>query len=347
MHVHIAGRRISKSDSPYMVAELSANHLGDIARAMKIMDAAAAAGADAVKLQTYTADTLTLNTRIEGFVIEEGPWAGRSLHELYAEAFTPWEWHRELFQYGRDLGLTVFSSPFDPTALEFLETLACPAYKIASFELVDIPLVELVASTGKPVIMSTGIADQLEIEEAVSAARNHGCEELILMHCVSAYPTPVEQSHLLKISALAEKFRCPVGLSDHTAGTVVASGAVALGASIIEKHLTLDRVEGGPDAAFSLEPAEFTRLCADCRQVHSACGSVNGQSPDVAASRIFRRSLYIVRDVAAGDSLDEDNVRSIRPGWGMAPKHWHELKGRVFKRALLAGTPLQWDMLEE
>ncbi len=344
--VKIEGTSISSAHPPFMVAELSANHLGDKQRALDIIHAASDAGADAIKLQTYTADTLTLDSRKDDFLIKAGPWAGRTLHELYREAFTPWDWHEELFELGRSLGLTVFSSPFDPSAVDFLESLDCPAYKIASFELVDIPLVERVAMTGKPVIMSTGISNDAEIKDAVSAARENACEQLVLMHCVSAYPTPVEQSHLQKIPALAEIFDCPIGLSDHTPGTVVATGAVALGASMIEKHLTLDRAEGGPDAAFSLEPEEFRALCHDCREVFAALGSVEGESADVADSRIFRRSLYIVRDVVAGETLDESNVRSIRPGWGMPPKHWQEVKGRVFKCAVDAGTPLDWEMLE-
>ena len=344
--VNIEGTYVSADSSPYMVAELSANHLGEKQRALDIVKAAVSAGADAVKLQTYTADTLTLDSRKTDFLIQGGPWSGRSLHDLYQEAFTPWEWHEELFELGRSLDITVFSSPFDPSAVEFLEELDCPAYKIASFELVDIPLIERVAMTGKPMIMSTGISEADEIEDAVTAARSKGCEELVLMHCVSAYPTPVEQSHLRKIAALADKFACPVGLSDHTLGIAVASGAVALGACMIEKHLTLDRSEGGPDAAFSLEPEEFKQLCEDCRQVHSAIGSVDGESPNVADSRIFRRSLYIVRDVVRGDTLDETNVRSIRPGWGMPPRHWQEVKGRVFNQAVEAGTPLTWEMLE-
>ncbi len=344
--VTIGDASISPAHAPFMVAELSANHLGDRQRALDIIQAAADAGADAIKLQTYTADTLTLNSRKDGFLIKTGPWSGRTLHELYREAFTPWEWHEELFEHGRSLGLTVFSSPFDASAVDFLEDLDCPAYKIASFELVDIPLVERVAMTGKPVIMSTGISNSREIMDAVSAARAKGCEQLVLMHCVSAYPTPIEQSHLQKIPALADRFDCPIGLSDHTPGTVVATGAVALGASMIEKHLTLDRAEGGPDAPFSLEPNEFRTLCHDCREVFTALGKVDGESPGVADSRIFRRSLYIVRDVIAGETLDESNVRSIRPGWGMPPKHWHEVKGRVFKHDFDAGTPLDWEMLE-
>lgn len=340
--VEIAGRRIATDRPPYIVAEMSANHLGDRERAFRIMEAAKAAGVDAVKLQTYTADTLTIDHDGPGFMIEEGPWAGRSLHDLYEEAHTPWEWHEALFDKGRELGIAVFSSPFDPTAVDFLESLACPAYKIASFEAVDLPLIEKAAATGKPLILSTGMASRDEVREATAAARDAGCRDLILLHCVSAYPTPPKESHLRTIPSLAAELVVPVGLSDHTPGTAVPVAAVALGAVMIEKHFTLSRADGGPDAAFSLEPRELATLCADCRSAWQALGSAWGPSPSRDPSAIFRRSLYVVEEMAAGERFTERNVRSIRPGWGLPPRHLHEVLGRTAARDIPRGTPLSW-----
>jgi len=345
--VELDGRPVGPGHPPFMVAELSANHLGDRERALAIMEAAAEAGADAVKLQTYTADTLTIDHDGPGFRVEAGLWAGRTLHDLYDEAHTPWAWHESLFARGQELGITVFSAPFDDTAVDFLESLDCPAYKIASFEAVDTGLIAKAAATGKPVIISTGIASRDEVREAVAAARSAGCGQLVLLHCVSAYPTPAEESNLRSIPALAEEFSVPVGLSDHTQGTAVAVAAVGLGATMVEKHLTLARADGGPDAAFSLEPDEFAALCRDCRTAHAALGLPAGQAPATESSRIFRRSLYVVADVVAGERFTQENVRSIRPGWGLAPKHLDAVLGSTATRDIARGTPLDWTMIAQ
>jgi N-acetylneuraminate synthase len=345
--IAIAGRRIGPGEPPYVVAEMSGNHNGRIDRAMAILEAAKMAGADAVKLQTYTADTITIDHDGPGFGIEGGLWHGRRLHELYREAHTPWEWHAELFAKGRDLGIAVFSSPFDPTAVEFLEKLGAPAYKIASFEIVDLPLVRLVASTGKPMIVSTGMATLSEIEEAVAAARDAGCRQLALLHCVSGYPTPHEEANVVRIPDLARRFDCPVGLSDHSHGTAVAVAAVALGAALIEKHVTLARSDGGPDAAFSLEPPELAELVRSARIAHKALGRASYElKPSERGNTVFRRSLYAVADIRKGETLTAANVRSIRPGYGLAPKHLPSVLGRRAASDIPRGTPLSFDLLE-
>jgi N-acetylneuraminate synthase len=345
--ITIAGRRIGPGHPPYVIAEMSGNHNGDINRAFALLEAAKKAGADAVKLQTYTADTITIDHDGPGFRIEGGLWKGRTLYELYQEAHTPWEWHPQLFVRARELGITVFSSPFDPTAVEFLETLDAPAYKIASFEVVDLPLIEQAAKTGKPLIISTGMADLGEVGDAVAAARAAGCREIALLHCTSAYPTPPEDSNLRTIPHLAEAFGVVAGLSDHTPGTAVPVAAVALGASLIEKHFTLRRADGGPDAAFSLEADELTALVTDCRTGWIALGRVNYEvEASERRSRAVRRSLYVVRDVPAGGQLTADNVRSIRPGHGLAPKHLPDVLGRRATRAISRGTPLAWSLIE-
>ena len=342
----IAGRGIGPSQPSYVIAEMSGNHNGDLTRAFAIMQAAKDAGADAVKLQTYTADTLTIDCDGPGFVIEGGLWDRRRLYDLYREAHTPWDWHAPLFAKGRELGITVFSSPFDASAIVLLESLDCPAYKIASFENVDLGLIARAAATGKPLIVSTGLANLAEIEEAVGTARRAGCRDLALLHCVSAYPAPAADAHLAAISDLARRFEVVAGFSDHTPGIAVSIAAVALGADIIEKHVTLKRADGGPDAAFSLEPAELKSLCEGCREAYAARGVADyGPKPSEEGSRIFRRSLYIVEDVTAGAALTEKNVRSIRPGFGLAPKHLPEILGKRAARALKRGTPLNWEML--
>lgn len=343
----IANRPIGPDQSPYIIAELSGNHNGDLGRALALVDAAAETGADAVKLQTYTADTITIDADRPEFRISGGLWDGRSLHELYQEASTPWEWHDALFERARAHGLHVFSSPFDPTAVDFLETLDPPAYKIASFELVDTPLIRKVAATGKPLIMSTGIANYAEIEDALRAAREGGAECVSLLHCVSAYPARPEDMRLRTIEALTAAFGVQIGLSDHTLGSAVAVASIARGATIIEKHMTLARADGGPDADFSLEPAEFKQLVDDCRMAHAALGApIHDRKGVGGANAQFRRSLYVVADVAEGEVLTEAHVRSIRPGLGLAPKHLPEVLGKRAARDLKRGEPLDWSMVD-
>lgn len=346
--IEIAGRKIGPDYPPYVIAELSGNHNSKLSRALQLIDAAKEAGADAVKLQTYTADTITLDHDGPGFSIEGGLWHGRTLYDLYTEASTPWEWHDELFAHARKIGITCFSSPFDSTAVDLLERLDAPAYKIASFEIVDLPLIRRAASTGKPLIISTGMASETEIGEAVLAAQDAGASGLVLLHCISAYPTPANQANLRRIQRLAAQFGCAVGLSDHTQETDVAIAAVALGACVIEKHMTLMRADGGPDADFSLEPAEFARLVDGVRTAHAALGSGEmDRQMSEKGSVIFRRSLYAVSEVKAGEVFTEANVRSIRPGYGLLPKHLPEIIGRRAHRAIARGTPLDWSMVEK
>jgi pseudaminic acid synthase len=344
--ITIAGRAIGPGEPPFIIAELSGNHNGDIGRALKMIDAAHAAGADAIKLQTYTADTITIDHGGPGFVIESGVWKGRRLYELYQEAATPWDWHPRLFERAAELGVIMFSTPFDASAVGFLQSLQAPAYKIASFELVDLPLIERVAKTGKPMIMSTGLASPEEIGEAVAAARAAGGRDLVLLHCTSGYPTPAREMHLRTMQHLAAEHGVLAGLSDHTLGTAVSVAAVALGAPVIEKHFTLARADGGPDSAFSLEPDEFKRLVDDCRAVWEALGEVHyAEVESEKPSRDLRRSLYVVADIPKGAPVTEANVRSIRPGHGLAPKHLPKVLGQAATRDLARGTPLDWSML--
>jgi pseudaminic acid synthase len=343
----IAGRRIAADASPYIIAELSANHLGGIDRAFAIMEAAKASGADAVKIQTYTADTITLDVDGPGFTIEGGPWHGRRLHDLYQEAHTPWDWHPALFAKGRELGITVFSSPFDFTAVDLLESLDAPAYKIASFEIVDLPLIERCAATGKPMIMSTGMADFSEVETAVAAARRGGCRDLVLLHCISGYPTPPEDMNLNTIPELARRFSVVPGLSDHTLGISASIASIALGARVIEKHVTMRRADGGPDAFFSLEPEELTQLCRSTAEAWAALGKVRLEpSPSEKPNLIFRRSLYVTADIPAGGIFEAGNVRSVRPALGLPPADLHRILGRHAARAVTRGTPLSWDLVD-
>jgi N-acetylneuraminate synthase len=342
----IAGRAIGPDHPPFVIAELSGNHNGRLERALELIDAAAGAGADAVKLQTYTADTITLDHRGPGFVIESGLWAGRTLYDLYSEAFTPFEWHAALFARARDRGLICFSSPFDETAIELLERLDAPAFKIASFEAVDLPLIRRAARSGRPLIISTGMTSPGEIAEAVQAAESAGAS-VALLHCVSAYPARHADANLRMIPRLAQDYRCIAGLSDHTLGTAAAVASIALGACLIEKHVTLARADGGPDAAFSLEPDELERLVQDCRHAWEALGGADyRRSDDEAVNRQFRRSLYVVRPVAKGAAITPEDVRSIRPGFGLAPKHLGAVLGRRARRDLARGEPLAFDMLD-
>ncbi|WP_028116438.1 pseudaminic acid synthase [Ferrimonas senticii] len=345
--VHIAGRAIGPGHKPYIIAELSANHNGDINRAFEIMEAAKRAGADAIKLQTYSADTITIDCDSEDFQIHGGLWDGRNLHQLYQWAQMPWEWHQPLFAKAKELGITIFSSPFDFSAVDLLEQLDAPAYKIASFEAVDIPLIKYVAKTGKPLIISTGMANQEEIAEAVTAAREAGCQELILLQCVSGYPAPASEYNLSTIPDLAARFDVVAGLSDHTIDNTTAIAAVALGAALIEKHVTLDRNGGGPDDSFSLEPAELQHLCDSTHTAWKALGQVNYQrTASERGNAKFRRSLYVVADIQAGEAITADNVKSIRPGFGLAPKHYESVIGRVLKVDVARGTPLSLNMLK-
>lgn len=344
--VSIAGTTIGADHSPYVICEISANHNGRLERALELIDAAAATGADAIKIQSYTADTITIDHDGPEFWIKGGLWDGRTLYDLYSEAQTPYGWHQPMFERAASLGVTLFSTPFDDSAVDLLEQLGAPAYKIASLEIVDLPLIARVAKTGKPMILSTGTANLAEIEDAVRTARGNGCGELILLHCVSSYPAPDEASNLRTIPHLAEAFGCVVGLSDHTAGSAVAVASIALGARVIEKHFTLARADGGPDSAFSLEPAEFRALVTDCKRAWAALGTVSYDLHGCeAASFSFRRSLYVVADVAAGAALSATNVRSIRPGHGLPPKHLPDVLGKRAARDLKRGEALAWEMI--
>ncbi len=343
----IAGRLIATGSPAYIVAELSANHNQSFEQAMRIVQAAKEAGADAVKLQTYTADTITLRSDKEFFRIRGGTlWDGRTLHDLYREAFTPWEWQPMLKEAAEQLGMSCFSTAFDETAVDFLEQMNVPAHKVASFELVDMGLIQKMARTGKPLIMSTGMASESEIQEAVDAARASGATQIALLKCTSAYPAPPEEANLLTIPELARRFDCPVGLSDHTMDSAVPVAAVALGACIIEKHLCLSRTDGGPDSAFSLEPPEFKAMVAAVRTAERALGSVRfAPGPHEVSSRKFRRSLFVAEDVKKGQLFTAQNVRSVRPSDGLHPRHLREVLGRRAACDIEMGTPLNWTMV--
>lgn len=347
MTINVAGHLIGPGHPTYIIAEMSANHGKDFQRAVEIIHAMKAAGADAVKLQTYTPDTITINCDRPEFRIGKGTiWEGKTLYDLYGEAFTPWEWQPKLQQVARDLGLAFFSTPFDDTAVDFLEAMRVPAYKIASFEIVDLALLRRVARTGKSLIISTGMATQDEIRDAVDAARGAGASQIALLKCTSAYPAPPDEANLRTIPALAETFGVVAGLSDHTLGIALPVAAVALGASIIEKHFTLARSDGGPDGAFSLEPEEFRRMVEAIRTAEKALGNISfGVTKEEEASRVFRRSLFVVEDMQEGQEFTAKNVRSIRPGYGLPPKHLEEILGRKAVHAIARGTPLTWELL--
>ena len=346
-HLTIDGRLIGAGHPPYIVAEMSGNHNHDLTRALRIVDEAKTSGADAVKLQTYRADTITIDHTGDEFIVKGGLWNGRRLFELYEEAHTPWEWHAPIFEHARRIGITVFSSPFDHTAVDFLEELGAPAYKIASPELVDLPLIRKVARTGKPIVMSTGAATLQDIEEAVQADRDAGVSELVLLHCTAAYPAPPEEANLSTIAELAERFGVVAGLSDHTLGTTVAAMAVGLGACFIEKHFTLSRADGGVDSAFSLEPRELAELVRTARIAQASVGQPTyGPTASEASVLRNRRSLYVVKPIAKGEVLSLDNIRSIRPANGLKPKHLDTVLGRRATRDLVFGEPLDFDLFE-
>lgn len=342
----IAGRAIGPDLPPYVIAELSANHNGRLETALKIIEEAKKAGADAIKLQTYTPDTLTLDTDKDDFRIKGGLWNGRTLYDLYREAHMPWDWHAALFAHARDVGITTFSTPFDATAVDLLEKMGAPAYKIASFEAVDLPLIKYVAKTGKPMIISTGMADAQEIQEAVDAARAGGCKDLAILRCVSGYPAPASDYNLHTITDMAKRFGVVVGLSDHTLDNTTAIASVALGAAIIEKHFTLNRNGGGPDDSFSLEPADLAALCQGVRTAWEALGKVDyGRKSSEQGNVVFRRSLYFVKDLQCGEVITADAVRSIRPGFGLAPKYLDQVLGKKVTRDVKHAEPVSFDVL--
>ncbi len=343
MQISICGRNIGPGNPPYIIAELSANHNGSLERALATIDSAQQCGADAIKLQTYTADTLTIDCDTPDFMVKGGLWDGYKLYDLYKWAQTPFEWHAELFAHARRRGITVFSTPFDETAVDLLESLDAPAYKIASFEVVDLPLIRYAAATGKPMILSTGIASEAEIDEAVTAARDAGCKDLVLLHCISSYPAPMDQANLLQMQALASRFDALPGLSDHTLGTTASVAAIALGACVIEKHFTLSRAEKGPDSEFSLEPADLERLCREGKNAWLALGRAGYERQKAeAGSQVFRRSVYFVRDLPAGAVVGPQDVRRIRPGMGLAPKFMDQIIGKKLARPVARGKATEW-----
>ncbi len=339
-------RKIGLGYPPYVIAEMSANHNGNINNAYKIIDMAKSCGADAVKLQTYKPDTITMDMKTPEFMIKGGLWDGQSLYELYDGAYMPWDWHKLLFDYARKQSITIFSSPFDHTAVDLLEDLNTPAYKIASFEAVDLPLIKYVAQTGKPMIISTGMADSEEIQEAIDAAKEGGCKELAILHCVSGYPAPAQDYNLRTLVDMQTRFNLPVGLSDHTLDNTTAITSVALGACIIEKHVTLDRNDGGPDDSFSLESEGLKELCDGAITAWKSLGKIDyGRKSSEEGNVKFRRSLYFVKDIKAGDIITADHVKSIRPGYGIAPKHLDEIIGRAVVQNISRGTAISFDLL--
>jgi N-acetylneuraminate synthase len=345
-NINIDGQYIGPDYPPYIIAELSANHNGDINRAFKIMEEAKKAGANAIKLQSYTHDTITMQCDSEDFQIHGGLWDGQTLYELYKDAHMPWEWHKPLFEKAKELGITIFSSPFDFTAVDLLEELGAPAYKIASFEVIDLPLIARVAKTGKPMIISTGMATKEEIFEAIETAKSNGCNDLVVLQCVSGYPAPAEQYNLRTIPDIAQRFNVLSGLSDHTIDNATAIASVALGACLIEKHVTLDRNGGGADDSFSLEPKELKQLCADSRTAWLSLGKINYNRTEAELGNVkFRRSLYAIKDIKKGEEFNNNNVRSIRPGFGLAPKKINEVIGCLSNQDIIKGTPLIMDFI--
>tara|TARA_Y100001970_G_scaffold149329_1_gene183199 strand:+ start:5858 stop:6898 length:1041 start_codon:yes stop_codon:yes gene_type:complete len=343
----IKNRKLGTDYPPYVIAELSANHNGDIIRAKEIMRMSKDCGADAVKIQTYTADTMTIDSQKEDFQINSGLWKGYNLHDLYKWAETPFEWHKDLFDYAKSIDITCFSTPFDETAVNLLEDLNTPAYKIASFEAIDLPLIKYVAETKKPMIISTGMADFNEISEAVDIARSSGCNDLALLHCVSSYPAPEDAYNLRTITDLKEKFDTLVGLSDHTLGINVALASIPLGSCIIEKHVTLSRKDKGPDSEFSLESTELQALCSGVKGVWKSLGKVNYELNEVEKSSIkFRRSIYAIENIKKGESITNSNIRRIRPGYGLPPKYYDELINKTAKVNIERGTPISWDLID-
>ncbi|WP_440894795.1 pseudaminic acid synthase [Amphibacillus sp. Q70] len=350
MELKIGNRKIGINHEPFIIAEMSGNHNQSLDRALAIVEAAAEAGADAIKLQTYTADTMTLDIHEGDFFIEDDKnlWQGNSLYHLYQQAYTPWEWHQTIFEKCKELGLLAFSSPFDETAVDFLEKLNVPAYKIASFENVDLPLIKRVAKTGKPMIISTGMATAAELDDAVKAARNEGCKDLILLTCTSTYPATPENTNLRTMPHMKELFNCQVGLSDHTMGVGVAVASVALGATVIEKHFTLARADGGVDSAFSMEPPELKQLKEETTRAWQSLGEINyGPVADEIASLKHRRSLYIAADIQKGEALTKDNIKAIRPGLGLPTKYYEMILGKKVIRSVKKGEPLTFDLLME
>jgi len=344
--VTLAGRPIGPGHPPFLIAEMSGNHNQSLERALAIVDAAADSGAHVLKIQTYTADTMTLDLDVGEFHVEHPLWGGQSLHFLYQQAATPWEWHAPIFERAAARGLIAFSTPFDASAVDFLEELDVPAYKIASFENTDLPLIRRVAATGKPLILSTGMATLADLDETVRAAREAGCRHLVLLKCTSTYPATPENTHLRTIPHLRELFACQVGLSDHTPGVGAAVASVALGATVIEKHFTLSRAEGGVDAAFSMEPAEFVQLRQETERAWQALGQVHyGPTEGEGASMVFRRSLYVTEDMRLGEVFTARNLRAIRPGYGLPPKYLEVLLGKRVNRDVSRGTPASWDLL--
>ncbi|MCY7906053.1 pseudaminic acid synthase [Bacillus inaquosorum] len=346
--INIEGRKIGPHHPPFIIAEMSGNHNQSLERAFNIIEEAAKAGAHALKIQTYTADTMTLNMNTKDFKIEDenSLWSGRTLYTLYQQAYTPWEWHKPIFDKCRELGMIPLSTPFDESSVDFLEDLGVPIYKIASFENTDIPLIKKVAATGKPIIISTGMATVAEIDESIRAAKEAGCKEFILLKCTSTYPASPENTNISTIPHMKELFNCQVGLSDHTMGTGVAVASVALGATVIEKHFTLSRADGGVDSAFSLEPSELKELVVETGRAWQALGQITyGPTDEEKASLKFRRSIYVKKDIKAGEIFTKDNIKVVRPGYGLEPKFYDVIIGRTAKKHIAAGTPLRWDSI--